>query len=152
MDKENSINVPQASGVEVSGSQPATQAHPPRLSMLYMVICLVVSISAGTASGWWFSRANTFEVYVVDVKKIVGEKKKELIEKYKQNPTDETIATADKDLSAFLGLLDRGITRLGDGDRKLVLLKDIYLAGDATDVTDVLTRKIKESGARTNQE
>ena len=117
-----------------------------------MVICLVVSISAGTASGWWFSRANTFEVYVVDVKKIVGEKKKELIEKYKQNPTDETIATADKDLSAFLGLLDRGITRLGDGDRKLVLLKDIYLAGDATDVTDVLTRKIKESGARTNQE
>ena len=97
---------------------------------------------AGSASGWWFAKANTVDVYVVDVKKIVEAKKKELIENYKKSPTDETIAAADKELSKFLVQLDQGITRLGSGGNKLVLLQDIHLAGDATDATDALAASL----------
>ena len=60
------------------------------------------------------------------MKSIVEGKKKELLENYKKNPNDETIAAADKDLSIFLVQLDQGLIRLGNGGSRLVLLKDIF--------------------------
>ncbi|MFA5183168.1 MAG: hypothetical protein WC405_17770 [Syntrophales bacterium] len=126
---------------EAALPKPASPTH--RTGIIYLAICLVASLAAGAASGWLFAKANAVDVYVVDVKSIVEGKKKELIENYKKSPTDETIAAADKDLSQFLIHLDQGITRLGSGGKKLVLLKDIHLAGDATDATDALANTLK---------
>jgi hypothetical protein len=115
----------------------------PRMNIIYLAACFAISLIAGAASGWWFAKASTIDVYVVDVKKIVEAKKKELVENYKKNPTDETIAAADKELSTFLIQLDLGLNRLGSGGNKLVLLHDIYLSGNATDATDALADSLK---------
>ncbi|MEI7636051.1 MAG: hypothetical protein WCJ37_02010 [Syntrophus sp. (in: bacteria)] len=131
---------------EAALPKPASPA--PRTALIYLSICLVVSLAAGAASGWWFAKANTVEIYVVDVKSIVEGKKKELLENYKKNPNDETIAAADKDLSIFLVQLDQGLIRLGNGGSRLVLLKDIYLGGAAaTDATEALANTLKRGPA-----
>jgi len=103
-------------------------------------------------SGWLFSKANAVDVYVVDVKSIVDDKRRELVEMYKKNPTNETIAAADKELSDFLIQLERGITRLGSGTGKIVLLKDVYLAGNAEDATDYLRPAKKKKTAEEAEE
>ena len=117
---------------------------PPRPDNFFLWLCIIVSVLAGALSGWVFAKANTMDVYVVDVKSIVNEKKRELVEMYKKAPTEETIATADKELSDFLIQLERSIARLGNGQGKIVLLKDIYLAGNAEDMTDALRPKKKK--------
>ncbi len=117
---------------------------PPRPDNFFLGLCIIVSVLAGALSGWVFAKANTMDVYVVDVKSIVNEKKRELVEMYKKAPTEETIATADKELSDFLIQLERSIARLGNGQGKIVLLKDIYLAGNAEDMTDALRPKKKK--------
>ncbi|MEI6314036.1 MAG: hypothetical protein WCO89_04135 [Syntrophus sp. (in: bacteria)] len=128
---------------EAAIQKPASPSH--LTGIIYLALCLVVSIAAAVASSWWFTKTQTHavDVYVVDVKAIVDAKKKELIENYKKSPTDETIVAADKDLIQFLVKLDQGITRLGNGGNRLVILKDIYLGGDATDATEALANTLK---------
>ena len=143
---ENKETNPVESKSPVSACADTNRRQPaalPRPDILYLIICLFVSLVAGAISGCWFSRVYSVDVYVVDVKGIVEAKKKELIEKYKKSPTDETIVTADKDLSEFLVLLDKGITDLGKEGNRLILLKDIYLAGDVTDATETLANNLK---------
>ena len=72
---------------------------------------------------------------VVDVKGIVEDKKKELIEIYKKNPTDETDKEVDKELAEFLRRLDYRISSSGDSQR-LVMLRDAVLTGETADITD----------------
>jgi Skp family chaperone for outer membrane proteins len=96
---------------------------------------VLVSILSGIASGWWFARKNTYRVMVIDVKGIVEDKKKELLERYKKNPTDETVKEVDKELAEFLRRLDYKISSSGDSQR-LVMLKDAVLAGETADITD----------------
>jgi len=72
---------------------------------------------------------------VVDVKGIVEDKKKELIEIYKKNPTDETVKEVDKELAEFLRRLDYKISSSGDSQR-LVMLRDAVLTGETADITD----------------
>lgn len=130
--------------VETPSPQATASPPPSRPDSFFLGLCIIVSILAGSLSGWLFSKANAVDVYVVDVKSIVNDKKRELVEMYKKNPTEETIATADKELSQFLIQLERGITRLGSGQGKIVLLKDVYLAGNAEDATDYLRPKKKK--------
>ncbi|HRR40321.1 MAG TPA: TrbI F-type domain-containing protein [Syntrophales bacterium] len=131
---------------QIPTTQPPISTPPPphRPDYFFLGLCIIVSVLAGALSGWVFAKANTMDVYVVDVKSIVNEKKRELVEMYKKAPTEETIATADKELSDFLIQLERGIARLGNGNGKIVLLKDIYLAGNAEDMTDALRPKKKQ--------
>jgi len=110
-----------------------------RYSYLMVAVCVCLSMIAGAVSGWWYAKQNDFpEILVVDVKQIVGKKKKELIENYKQNPTNETIEAADKELQSFLQNLDQRLDKAGRGGNKLVLLKDVYLGGNARDITATL--------------
>jgi len=135
-------------------SPPASTSPAPsnRQDNIFLGLCLIVSILAGSLSGWLFSKANAVDVYVVDVKSIVDDKRRELVEMYKKNPTNETIAAADKELSDFLIQLERGITRLGSGTGKIVLLKDVYLAGNAEDATDYLRPAKKKKTAEEAEE
>ena len=71
---------------------------------------------------------------------------------YKKNSTTEPRAAADKVLSDFLIQLERGITRLGSGTGKIVLLKDVYLAGNAEDATDYLRPAKKKKTAEEAEE
>jgi|GEM_PF-2600160 hypothetical protein len=130
--------------VETPSPQATASPPPYRPDNIFLGLCIIVSILAGSLSGWLFSKANAVDVYVVDVKSIVDDKRRELVEMYKKNPTDETIAVADKELSEFLIQLEQGITRLGSGTGKIVLLKDVYLAGNAEDATDYLRPKKKK--------
>jgi len=130
--------------VETPSPQATASPPPYRPDNIFLGLCIIVSILAGSLSGWLFSKANAVDVYVVDVKSIVDDKRRELVEMYKKNPTDETIAVADKDLSDFLIQLEKGIARLGSGTGKIVLLKDVYLAGNAEDATDYLRPKKKK--------
>jgi len=130
--------------VETPSPQATASPPPYRPDNIFLGLCIIVSILAGSLSGRLFSKANAVDVYVVDVKSIVDDKRRELVEMYKKNPTDETIAVADKELSEFLIQLEQGITRLGSGTGKIVLLKDVYLAGNAEDATDYLRPKKKK--------
>ena len=130
--------------VETPSPQATASPPPYRPDNIFLGLCIIVSILAGSLSGWLFSKANAVDVYVVDVKSIVDDKRRELVEMYKKNPTDETIAVADKELSEFLIQLEQGITRLGSGTGEIVLLKDVYLAGNAEDATDYLRPKKKK--------
>ena len=117
----------------------------------FLALCLVISVLAGIASGWWFAaKQPAQDVYIVDVKGLVDGKKQELIERYKSNPSQETIAAADTELTEFLTWLDREITRLGNDGRSLVLIKDAVLAGNVTDVTDTIKQNWLLAGRTTD--
>ena len=108
-------------------------------SATLVVLCLLLSILSGAASGWWFSKQNTHEILVVDVKKIVDDKKKELLEQYKKNPTNETAQAIDIELSEFLRRLDYRLSN-PDSERELIILREVVLSGEAADITEEVSR------------
>lgn len=141
-----------APSVEQPTAPKSNMAAPAPTGVFFLIICLIISLAAGAISGWAFARSNSLDVYVVDVKSIVEEKKRALVEGYKKTPTDETIAAADKDLGEFLVLLDKGITRMGASGGRIVLLKDAYLSGEASDMTETLSNQIKALQAKKSKE
>ena len=104
-----------------------------------IALCLIVSICSGAVSGWWFSKENTFEALVIDVSKIVNDKKEELVERYRKNPTDETARAIDKELTEFLRRLDYKISDMG-GNGRLVILREVVLSGETADITEEVKR------------
>ena len=130
---DNSTQEPKPAPVN---SSPSIRAH--TNNCVILIICFVISITAGSASGWWFAKANSYDIYVLDIKGLVEAKKKDVFDKYKSNPSPEAIAAAEKEIVSYLHQLDSKITELGSNTRKIVLLKDIYLAGNATDLTEQL--------------
>lgn len=102
-----------------------------------IVLCLGLSIASGIISGWWFSGKDP--VLTIDIKKIVEEKKKELQEKYKKNPTDATAKEMRTELEAYLGRLEKGVNLAGSGGQ-LVLLADVVLSGGGADVTEQVSK------------
>lgn len=118
------------------------RAPQPRNGFLIIIICLVVSVLSGALSGWWFSSSSREGVLTIDVKKIVDEKRKELQEKYKKEPTEATAKAMETELGSFLGRLEEGINMAGS-DGQLVLLADIVLAGKNKDMTKEVSEYAK---------
>lgn len=113
-----------------------------KLPLTVIALCLIVSIAAGIASGWWFSNKNT-GVHVVDVKQILEDKKKEILEKYKQDPTDKNAEKLNNEMAEFLRRLD---WQLSNYDQGILLVKDAVIAGEKKDVTERIKAYV-EKGA-----
>lgn len=96
---------------------------------------LALSIVSGALSGWWFSSHYSYRICTIDLKKVIDDKKKLLLEDYKKNPTEATAKNINGELADFIKKLD---TKLGDmGDfHTLVIVKDAVLSGETIDVTD----------------
>ena len=110
--------------------------------LLTTILLIVLSIASGMAGAWHFNRfhGNEYRVYTVDVKAIVAQKKKELLDRYKKTPQEETAAKVEKELGEFLMALDGKLTAY-DTKGSILILKDAVVAGEAIDITkDIGTR------------
>lgn len=123
---------------------PSVQVHP---AILLPTACILLSFLSGALSGWWFTKQSAYEFVAVDVKKIVREKKQELIERYRKTPTDENVRAIDRELTEFLGRLDREVGALGSG-RRVVLIRDAVLGGSVADVTESVKKDIYAHGRK----
>ena len=114
--------------------------------LLITILWIVLSIASGMAGAWYFNRyhGNEYRVYTADVKAIIAQKKKELLDQYKKIPQEETAAMIEKELGEFLMALD-GKLNTYDTKRSVVILKDAVVAGEAVDIT-------KEIGAQVGVE
>ena len=88
------------------------------------------------AGAWYFSgyHGNEYRVYTVDLKAIVAHKRKELLDRYRKIPQEETAAGIEKELGEFLMTLDGKLTDY-DTRGSIVILKDAVVAGEAVDIT-----------------
>ncbi len=104
--------------------------------LLIMILLAGLSVASGLAGAWYFNRyhGNEYRVYTVDLKAIVAQKKKELLDRYKKVPQEETAAEIEKELGEFLMALD-GKLNAYDTKGYIVILKDAVLAGEAIDIT-----------------
>ena len=118
-----------------------------RPSTLFPIVCILLSLLSGAVSGWWFAGRNAYEIVMIDVKGIVQEKKQKLIERYRKMPTDENVRAIDRELTEFLGRLDREVGALGSG-RRVVLIRDAVLGGSVADVTESVKKDIYAHGRK----
>ena len=104
--------------------------------LLITILLIVLSAASGMAGAWYFTRyhGNEYPVYTVDLKAIVAQKKKELLDRYKKIPQEETAAMIEKELGEFLMALD-GKLNTYDTKRSVVILKDAVMAGEVIDIT-----------------
>lgn len=70
----------------------------------------------------------------MDVKAIVAQKKKELLDRYRKTPQEETAVGIEKELGEFLKVLDSKLTAY-DTEGAVLIVKDAVLAGEAIDIT-----------------
>ena len=110
--------------------------------VLITILLIVLSAASGLAGAWYFNRyhGNEHRVYTVDLKAVVAQKKKELLDRYRKIPQEETAAGIEKELGEFLMTLDGKLTAY-DTKGSIVILKDAVVAGEAVDIT-------KEIGAQ----
>jgi hypothetical protein len=111
--------------------------------LLIMILLVFLSIASGLAGAWYFSRfhGNEYRIYTVDLKAIVAQKKKELLDRYKKVPQEETAVAIEKELSEFLKALDAKLTAY-DVKGSVLIVKDAVLAGEAIDVTKEIGRQV----------
>ena len=104
--------------------------------LLIVILLVFLSISSGLAGAWYFNRFydNECRIYTVDLKAIVAQKKKELLDRYKKVPREETAAGIEKELGEFLRALDAELTAY-DVKGSVLIVKDAVLAGEAIDIT-----------------
>jgi len=109
-------------------------------SALLIIVCLVISILSGMVSGWIFSRSNN-RVVVIDLQKILNNKKNSIIAKYQnQEMNDLTKMNISKDTQEFLEKLKQEISKYSDTN--LVLMKDSVVNDNVKDITDEIDKKV----------
>jgi len=104
--------------------------------LLITILLIALSIASGVAGAWYFNRfhGNGYRIYTVDVKAIVAQKKKELLDRYKKIHQEETAAKIEKELGEFLVALDGKLTAY-DTKGSIVILKDAVMGGETVDIT-----------------
>ena len=104
--------------------------------LLIVILLVLLSIPSGVAGAWYFNRyhGNECRIYTVDLKAIVAQKKKELLDRYKKTPREETAAGIEKELGEFLKVLDGKLTAY-DVKGSVLIVKDAVVAGEAIDIT-----------------
>ena len=111
--------------------------------LLIVVVLVFLSISSGLAGAWYFNRfyGNEYRIYTVDLKTIVAQKRKELLDRYKKVPREETAAGIETELGEFLRALDAKLTAF-DVKGSVLIIKDGVLAGEAIDITKEIGRQV----------
>ncbi len=107
------------------------------------IVLTVLSFASGLAGAWYFNRyhGNEYRIYTVDLKAIVAQKKKELLDRYKKIPQEETAAGIQKELGEFLTGLD-GKLAAYDTKGSIVILKEAVVAGKAIDITKEIAAQV----------
>ncbi len=100
------------------------------------MLIVLLSFASGLAGAWYFTRyhGSEFRIYTVDLKAIIAQKKKGLLDRYKKTPKEETSLAIEKELSEFLRTLDGKITSY-DTKGSVLIIKDAVVAGEVTDIT-----------------
>jgi hypothetical protein len=111
--------------------------------LLVTVLLIVLCTASGMAGAWYFNRyhGNEHRIFTVDVKAIVAQKKKELLDRYRKIPQEETAAGIEKELGEFLKVLDGKLTAY-DTDGSVLIVKDAVLAGEAIDITKEISTQV----------
>ena len=67
------------------------------------ILLVILSIGSGLAGAWYFTRyrGNEYRIYTVDLKAIVAQKKKDLLDQYKKIPQEETAIRSRRNLANF---------------------------------------------------
>lgn len=115
-----------------------------RRSFFYLLLfSLAVSIFSGAVSGWYFSKSGGKEIVVLDVGKIVEEKRKEFVQKYRDRELSQKMKEEmEKEISLFVESLNRIVEEESMG--KIVLTKDSVVS-NIKDITDEVYYKVKNS-------
>lgn len=115
-----------------------------RRSFFYLLLfSLAVSILSGTVSGWYFSRSGGKEIVVLDIGKILEEKRKEFVQKYRDRELSQKMKEEmEKEISLFVESLNRIVEEESMG--KIVLTKDSVVS-NIKDITDEVYYKVKNS-------
>ena len=111
--------------------------------LLVTVLLVALSIVSGLAGAWYFNRyhGNEYQIYTVDLKAIVAQKKKELLDRYKEIPQEKTAVEIEKELGEFLKALEGKLTAY-DVKGTVLIVKDAVLAGEAIDITKEIGEQV----------
>ena len=112
---------------------------------LFVVFSVSVSVISGMISGWYFSNylqgKENREIVVLDVARIVEEKKKEFIEKFRDREVNPKMKVEmEREVSSFTDRLNQIIEEESKG--RIVLVKDSVIS-EAKDITDEVSVKVK---------
>ena len=107
------------------------------------ILLVILSIASGFAGAWYFTpyRGNEYRIYTVDLKAIIAEKKKSLMDRYKKIPQEETALAIEKELGEFLKTLDGKLTAY-DTKGSVLIVKDAVVAGEVIDITKDIGRDV----------
>jgi len=102
-----------------------------------------VSVVSGVLSGWYFNNFNQKEIVVIDVGKIIEEKRKEFVKKYRDREANPGMKQEmERDISYFIERLNRVIEEESRG--RIVLAKDSVIS-EARDITYEVEKRIKRA-------
>ena len=107
------------------------------------ILLVILSIASGITSAWYFIRyrGNEYRIYTVDLKAIIAQKKKNLLDRHKKIPQEETAAAIEKELGEFLKTLDAKLTAY-DTKGSVLIVKDAVVVGEVIDITKDVGRDV----------
>ncbi len=107
------------------------------------MLIIILSLASGFAGAWYFTRyhGGEYRIYTVDLKAIIAQKKKNLLDRYKRNPKEETSLAIEKELSEFLKSLDGKITSY-DTKGSVLIIRDAVVAGEVVDITKEVGKEV----------
>ncbi len=112
------------------------------------IIIAVLAIACGAFSGYYFGKANSFTIYVADIKKITDEKKGEMVTKLKQGKDNpDAPANLEKEYADYLKRLDAVLDAYKKaGSRAIILRKEAVIEGSYTDITSEIRQLVNVKG------
>jgi len=107
------------------------------------ILLVILSLVSGLAGAWYFTRyrGNEYRIYTVDLKAIIAQKKRNLLDRYKKIPQEETGMAIEKELGEFLKTLDGTLTSY-DTKGSVLIVKDAVVAGEVIDITKEIGRDV----------
>ena len=104
-------------------------------------MCLLISLSSGIVSGWYFTKYHSKQIVVIDVEKIVNRRKVEFTQKYSTRDTTNYEAKQEmsNDIKSFSDKL-QDILAI-EAKNKIILAKGTIVS-DAPDITNNVESKI----------
>jgi uncharacterized membrane protein SpoIIM required for sporulation len=110
-------------------------------SLLIVLALLIVSLSSGTFSGWWFAKKYSKQIVVIDVEKIVEKRKDEFTTKYSATDTNNT-ATKQEMMTDITRFAQKLANILGEEGKDRIILSNGAVVSDATDITKIVEERV----------
>jgi hypothetical protein len=111
--------------------------------LLIALALIIVSLSSGAISGWWFGKKHSNRIVVIDVEKIVEKRKEEFTAKYNARDADDMATKQEMmtDITLFAQKLEDILKE--EGKDKIILTKGAVVS-DAMDITNVVEERLWE--------